>query len=56
MDDAVYFASMAGVKKLLLALHDPGHTDEMLETFAANVANPNGVAFELAVEGMEMDL
>lgn len=56
MDDAIYFASMAGVKKLLLAHHDPGHTDEMLEAFAVNVTNQNGVVFELAAEGMEIDL
>lgn len=56
MDDAVYFASLAGVKKILLAHHDPSHTDEMLETLAAAIINQNGLPFELAAEGMEIDL
>ncbi|MEO5947026.1 MAG: MBL fold metallo-hydrolase [Chitinophagaceae bacterium] len=56
MDDAVYFASLAGVKKILLAHHDPSHTDEKLDALVAAVTKQNGVAFELAAEGLEIDL
>jgi len=56
MDDAVYFASLAGAKKILLAHHDPSHTDQMLEALVAAVTKQSGVVFELAAEGMEIDL
>ena len=56
MDDAFSFATMAGVKKLLLAHHDPSHSDEMLNKLAADVSNHTGLPFALAAEGMEIDL
>ncbi len=58
MDDALRFASMAKVKNLLLAHHDPGHTDLQLnEMFAAlHQRNNVGFQYELAREGMEIDL
>jgi len=56
MDDAVYFASLAGAKKILLAHHDPSHTDQMLEALVATVTKQSGVVIELAAEGMEIDL
>ena len=56
MDDAVYFASLAGAKKILFAHHDPSHTDQMLEALVAAVTKQSDVVFELAAEGMEIDL
>lgn len=56
MNDAVYFASMAGVKKLLLAHHDPAHSDAFLEKLLAEVKPQNGLQYELAAEGMILDL
>lgn len=56
MDDAVQFATVAEVKKLLLAHHDPSHTDKMLNKLAADVSNQTGLPFALAAEGMEIDL
>ncbi|HUM46255.1 MAG TPA: MBL fold metallo-hydrolase [Chitinophagales bacterium] len=58
IDDAGYFASMAGVKKLLLAHHDPSHNDEkLLEMFSGfQQQNDYPFACELAREGMEIML
>ena len=56
MDDAVYFASLKKKKKILLAHHDPSHTDQMLEALVAAVTKQSDVVFELAAEGMEIDL
>ncbi|TMI65384.1 MAG: MBL fold metallo-hydrolase [Bacteroidetes bacterium] len=64
MDDAVKFASMAGVKHLLLAHHDPGHTDiqlnelfaDLQKSLSAGAGNNYSFKYELAVEGMEIEL
>jgi ribonuclease BN (tRNA processing enzyme) len=58
MDDAVTFASLAGVKHLLLAHHDPGNTDMKLEELYADLKKRNQYNFhyELAAEGMEFYL
>lgn len=56
MDDAVYFATLAGVKKLLLAHHDPSHSDKVLEQMASSLEQQKGLNIELAAEGMEIEL
>jgi len=58
MDDAVLFSSMAEAKKLLLAHHDPSHSDDVLNKMADDVKEKNdtNLTFELAAEGMEMVL
>lgn len=58
MDDAIFFASIAETKRLLLAHHDPSHSDEILDTMFSEVKERNPVSFscELAVEGMEIQL
>lgn len=58
IDDAGYFASMAGVKKLLLAHHDPSHSDQQLLEMFAGFQQQNDYPFacELAREGMEIML
>jgi ribonuclease BN (tRNA processing enzyme) len=58
MDDAVKFASLAGVKHLLLAHHDPAHTDAQLEHLFADLQKRNHYPFtyELGAEGMEFEL
>ena len=58
MDDALRFASIAGVKRLLLSHHDPSHSDAQLdELFMILKANNNyQFQYELAVEGTEIEL
>jgi phosphoribosyl 1,2-cyclic phosphodiesterase len=58
IDDTLRLASIAGVKHLLLAHHDPSHTDEKLvDIFTDIVRRTNyGFKYELAREGMEIDL
>jgi ribonuclease BN (tRNA processing enzyme) len=64
MEDAVKLASSGGVKHLLLAHHDPSHTDTYLnELFAdlqknlsAGAGNNYSFKYELAAEGMEIEL
>lgn len=58
MDDATKFAAMAGVKHLLLAHHDPAHTDAQLNELLADLKNRSHYAlhYELAAEGMQIDL
>jgi len=58
MDDAVKFASLAEVKHLLLAHHDPNHTDEQLDKLFADLKKRNTCPFnfELATEGMLIEL
>lgn len=58
MDDAAKFASITGVKHLLLAHHDPSHTDEMLNVLLADLRKRNNYSFlyELAAEGKEFEL
>lgn len=58
MDDTLLFASRTGVKKLLLAHHDPSHSDEHLNELFAGLKKRNNYSFdyELASEGMVIDL
>ncbi|MEI7801150.1 MAG: hypothetical protein D4R43_03265 [Sphingobacteriales bacterium] len=58
MDDATKFANLSGVKHLLLAHHDPQHTDEKLNNLFSELKNRNSYAFkyELAAEGMNIEL
>jgi phosphoribosyl 1,2-cyclic phosphodiesterase len=58
IDDAALFASIAGVKHVLLAHHDPSHSDSKLnEIFSAFQKRTNyPFKYELAVEGMELTL
>ncbi|TAL42866.1 MAG: MBL fold metallo-hydrolase, partial [Chitinophagaceae bacterium] len=58
MDDGVFFASMAGVKRLLLAHHDPSHSDAQLNEIFGELKKRNSYPFpyELAAEGMEIEL
>ena len=58
MDDAVKFASLAEVKRLLLAHHDPSHTDKQLNEIFADLKSRCNYLFdyELAAEGMKIEL
>lgn len=58
MDDAVKLASLGGVKHLLLAHHDPSHTDTQLNELFADLQKGNNylLKYELAAEGMEIEL
>jgi len=58
MDDAAKFASLTGVKNLLLAHHDPAHTDAQLDELFADLKKRNNYSFnyELAAEGMQIVL
>ncbi|MEI7802840.1 MAG: MBL fold metallo-hydrolase [Bacteroidota bacterium] len=58
MDDAAKFAFITGVKHLLLAHHDPQHTDQQLNELYTELKNKNNYAFnyELAAEGMNIEL
>ena len=58
IEDAISFASTAGVKKLLLAHHDPSHTDKILDTLLDGVREKikTDTIFELAAEGIEINM
>lgn len=58
MDDALSFAEVNGVKRLLLAHHDPLHTDQQLEDLLAELKSrrEEKLQYELAAEGMEIEL
>jgi phosphoribosyl 1,2-cyclic phosphodiesterase len=58
MDDVLLFASKAGVKRLLLAHHDPSHSDEQMNQLFDDLKKRNNYTFryELAVEGMDIEL
>ena len=58
MDDTLKLASVAGVKHLLLAHHDPSHTDEKLVELYTEIVRRTNYTFkyELAREGMEINL
>jgi phosphoribosyl 1,2-cyclic phosphodiesterase len=58
IDQAVRFASIAGVDKLLLFHHDPDHTDKQLEYILTNYLSDKSFEFdiELAVEGSVFNL
>lgn len=58
IDDAGLFASIAGVKHVLFAHHDPSRSDKELDEMYASFKSNNSYTFknELAREGMEMTL
>lgn len=58
MNDAAHFASLTGVKHLLLAHHDPLRTDDMLNEMYYEIRQSSNYSFkyELAREGMEIEL
>jgi hypothetical protein len=58
MEDTLRFAGLAGVKHLLLAHHDPVHTDVQLNGMFESLKSTHRCNFEyeLAVEGKEFDL
>ena len=58
MDDATKFASMTDVKHLLLAHHDPSHSDDQLNELLADLRSRNDYSFkyELAAEGMQIEI
>ena len=59
MEDAIKFGEMTGVQRLLMAHHDPTHTDSILNEQFATLQNNMGefqVKYELAKEGLEIKL
>ncbi len=58
MDDVAKFAELAGVKHLLLAHHDPSHSDTDLNGLLEELKKKNDYSFnyELAAEGMVVEL
>ncbi len=56
--DAIKFASLAQVKRLILAHHDPSRTDDQLDEIYRNLRDGPVVDFliEMAREGMEFEL
>jgi phosphoribosyl 1,2-cyclic phosphodiesterase len=56
--DAMQFASLAGVKHLILGHHDPLHTDAMLQSMLNDLRESVSYPFtyELAYEGLEIKL
>lgn len=58
MDDTLRFASLAGVRKVLLAHHDPSHSDRQLTQLFEELKNNSNYSFhyELAIEGREFEI
>lgn len=58
MKDAILFASICKVKKLLLAHHDPSHSDEQLNNLfeSLQLNKKNLLQCEMAEEGKEINL
>lgn len=58
MEDAIKFASLAAVKHLLLAHHDPSRTDQQLNDIFNLVKQKTDIVmpYQLAAEGMEIEL
>ncbi|MEO7924838.1 MAG: MBL fold metallo-hydrolase [Chitinophagaceae bacterium] len=58
MDDAARFAELAGVKRLLLAHHDPAHSDTQLNELLDDLKRRSKFSFEceLATEGTMIEL
>lgn len=58
MDDALSFATMTGVKRLLLAHHDPSHSDHQLNDLLTDLKHREGepLHYQLAAEGMMIEL
>jgi ribonuclease BN (tRNA processing enzyme) len=57
-DDVLEFASITGVKRLLIGHHDPMHNDSRLNEIFAAIEQNKDYQFkcELAMEGMEIEL
>ncbi len=58
VEDALLFASMCRSKQLLIAHHDPSHSDEQLNKIFRNLQLNNKylLKYEMAEEGMEFNL
>jgi phosphoribosyl 1,2-cyclic phosphodiesterase len=58
MEDALEFASLTGVKRLLLSHHDPMHSDARLDEMFATLRERTSVnfTFEMAVEGSRIEM
>ena len=58
MQDALQFASLTHVKRLLLMHHDPSRTDEQLDELNTQLQadHAHAVNFQMAVEGSTMEL
>jgi ribonuclease BN (tRNA processing enzyme) len=58
IEDALLFASIARVKNLIIAHHDPSHSDEQLSQIFTEIQLKHKGLFkyEMAEEGMEFDL
>jgi ribonuclease BN (tRNA processing enzyme) len=56
--DALQYASLCKVKKILLAHHDPAHSDEQLNRIFLDIRNnyKELTEYEMAKEGSEIDL
>jgi phosphoribosyl 1,2-cyclic phosphodiesterase len=58
MEDALQFAALTGVKRLILSHHDPMHSDKQLNEIFGLFKSHNASSFpyELAVEGLKVEL
>jgi phosphoribosyl 1,2-cyclic phosphodiesterase len=58
MEDAIQYAEINGVKKLLLTHHDPMHFDKDLTEMQNRLKEkmPGGVEFEMAIEGSSIEV
>ena len=58
MEDALHYAQLNGVKRLLLTHHDPLHTDGQLDEMLGRLkeTTPSSFPCELAAEGMKIVL
>jgi ribonuclease BN (tRNA processing enzyme) len=58
MKDAILFATLSSAKHLLIAHHDPGHSDDQLSKLYEDLQlnNENCFNYEMAEEGMEFEL
>ncbi|MBD0298370.1 MAG: MBL fold metallo-hydrolase [Flavisolibacter sp.] len=58
MEDAAKYAALTGAKYLLLAHHDPAHSDAQLNQLFVQMQEQHNYPFkcELAMEGMEVEL
>ena len=58
IEDTIKFASLAGVKHLLITHHDPFHSDSQLNEIFSEVQKKMGNPFTygMAMEGMEIEL
>ncbi len=57
IDDTLLFASLGRVKRLLLAHHDPSHSDTILDEMFAGLQKKHdySLRYEMAVEGKTID-